>query len=101
MGEEERERLTKELLTERPDRYSMDRVQQYFDRLPVTEAGMPVEACGLHTREDAMMAAASIIYSGTAGFPYEVEFGTGMVETEAAAVSAFRIKKVKDKRKRP
>lgn len=100
-SEEERERLTKELLTERPDRYSMDRVQQYFDRLPVTEAGMPVEACGLHTREDAMMAAASIIYSGTAGFPYEVEFGTGMVETEAAAVSAFRIKKVKDKRKRP
>ena len=94
-SEEERERLTKELLTERPDRYSMDRVQQYFDRLPVTEAGMPVEACGLHTREDAMMAAASIIYSGTAGFPYEVEFGTGMVETEAAAVSAFRIKRLK------
>ena len=42
-----------------------------------------------------MMAAASIIYSGTAGFPYEVEFGTGMVETEAEAVSAFRIKRLK------
>lgn len=88
-----------ELLTQQPDHYSMDRVQQYFDRLPITEEGMPIEACGIHEREDAMMAAASIIYSGTAGFPYEVEFGSGMVETEAASVSSFRIKRIKDKRK--
>ena len=99
LSEEEKEQLTMELLTQQPDHYSMDRVQQYFDRLPITEEGMPIEACGIHEREDAMMAAASIIYSGTAGFPYEVEFGSGMVETEAASVSSFRIKKIKDKRK--
>ena len=99
LSEEEKEQLTMELLTQQPDHYSMDRVQQYFDRLPITEEGMPIEACGIHEREDAMMAAASIIYSGTAGFPYEVEFGSGMVETEAASVSSFRIKRIKDKRK--
>jgi hypothetical protein len=39
------------------------------------------------------MIAASIIYSGTAGFPYEVEFGEGMVETEAARISRVTIKR--------
>lgn len=93
LSAQELERLTDELLKERPDRYSMDKVKAYLDRLPITEDGMPIEACGIRRREDAMMAAASIIYSGSIGFPYEVEFGNGMVETEAAAISAFRIKK--------
>ena len=95
LSTQELERLTDELLKERPDRYSMDKVKAYFDRLPITEEGLPIEACGIRRREDAMMAAASIIYSGSVGFPYEVEFGNGMVETEAAAISAFRIKKKK------
>lgn len=99
LSEEEKERLTNELLSQQPDRYSMEKVQEYFEKLPISEEGIPVEACGIHTREDAMMAAASIIYSGTAGFPYEVEFGSGTVETEAASISSFRIKKAKDKRK--
>ena len=93
LSAEERERLTKELLSERPDRYSMERANEYFRKLPVTDEGIPIEACGLHTREDAMMAAAAIIYSGTAGFDYEVEFEFGMAETEAALVSRFRIRK--------
>ena len=33
LSAEERQRLTDELLTETPDRYSMDHVEQYFDRL--------------------------------------------------------------------
>lgn len=99
ISSEEKERLTKELLSEQPDRYSMDKVQKYFDRLPISEEGTPIEACRIYTREDAMMAAASIIYSGTVGFPYQVEFGEGMVETEAASIRSFRIKKTKDKGK--
>ena len=38
-------------------------------------------------REDAMMVAAAIVYSGTKEFPYETEFGSGMVETEIASIS--------------
>ena len=51
-----------------------------------------VEECGVHTRDDATMIAASMIYSGTAGFPYEVEFRDGMVETEAARISDIQYK---------
>ena len=93
LSEEEKQRLTEELLTETPDRYSMDNVEQYFDRLMAERDRISVAECGVHTREDATMIAASIIYSGTAGFPYEVEFGEGMVETEAARISNVTIKK--------
>ena len=44
-------------------------------------------------REDAMMVAAGIIYSGSEGFPYEVEFEDGKVETPVATVSRVRIRK--------
>ena len=93
LSEEEKQRLTEELLTETPDRYSMDNVEQYFDGLMAERDRISVAECGVHTREDATMIAASIIYSGTAGFPYEVEFGEGMVETEAARISNVTIKK--------
>ena len=52
-----------------------------------------MEECSIRTREDAMMMAASMIYSGTAGFPYEVEFAEGMIETEAASISNMNIKR--------
>ena len=52
-----------------------------------------MEECGVHTRDDATMIAASIIYSGTAGFPYEVELKDGLVETEAARISNLTIKR--------
>ncbi len=93
LSEEEKKQLTNEILNGRTDRYSMEKVQSYFENLKIPEEGMPIEACGILTREDAMMAAASMIYSGTAGFPYEVEFSSGMVETEAAAIRRFRIKR--------
>lgn len=96
LTEEEKQRLTDELLMETPDRYSLNYVKEYFDRRFAYKDVMSVEECGIHTREDAMMVAASIVYSGTAGFPYEVEFGEGMIETEVAAVSKISIKRKKD-----
>ncbi|MDO5344704.1 MAG: DUF5716 family protein [Lachnospiraceae bacterium] len=93
LTEEERQRLTDELLAEAPDRYSLDNVKEYLDQITFYKEKLSVEECGVHTREDAMMMAASIIYSGTAGFPYEVEFGEGTVETEAATISRIQIKR--------
>lgn len=95
LSEEEKRRLTEELLQETPDRYSMDNVKDYFDQIIVEKDALSVEECRVHTRDDAMMVAASIIYSGTAGFPYEVEFEDGMVETEVAAISRISIKRKK------
>lgn len=93
LSQEEKQRLTDELLKETPDRYSMEMVRGYLDGLSFPENGLAVSEMAIHTRDDAMMAAASIIYSGSVGFPYEVEFGEGMTETEVARISNIRIKK--------
>lgn len=93
LTQEEKQRLTDELLAETPDRYSMDNVEKHFASLLAGREKITVEECGAHTRDDATMIAASIIYSGTVGFPYEVEFGEGMVETEAARISRVTIKR--------
>jgi len=94
LSEEEKARLTKELLFEIPDRYSVENVKEYFDQIATHKEQIGIEEWGIHTREDAMMAAASIIYSGTAGFPYEVEFEAGTVETDIATISKINIKYV-------
>ena len=52
-----------------------------------------VEESGIRTRDDAIMFAASIIYSGTDGFPYEVELGDGMVETDVARIRKVTVKR--------
>lgn len=91
LSEEEKKKLTDEILKEYPDRYSMDQVKAYFDGRSFPQGKLAVDEMGIHSRDDAMMVAAGIIYSGTAGFPYEVEFGEGMVETEVAEISNVRI----------
>lgn len=93
LSEEERQRLTEELLRSTPERYSLDNVKEYLDQLPFYKEVLEVEDCEIKTRDDAMMVAASIIYTGTEGFPYEVEFEEGTVETEVATISRIRIKR--------
>lgn len=95
LSEEERQRLTDELLSETPDRYSMENVRKHFDWLMGDKKKLRVEESGIRTRNDAIMFAASIIYSGTEGFPYEVEFGDGMVETEIAGFREVIVKRSK------
>ncbi len=93
LSDEERARLTEELLTETPDRYCMDNVEKHFEALMKGRNQLSVEECGIHTRDDATMVAASIMYSGTAGFPFEVEIQDGMIETEAASISKLQIRR--------
>jgi hypothetical protein len=93
LSKEERERLTRELLQEAPDRYSMELAAGYYDRLLQDKAELIISEDTIKSREDAIMAAAGIIYSGAEGFAYAVEFLDGMVETEHATVSRFQIKR--------
>ena len=93
LAPEEKARLTDELLQETPDRYSLENARDYFDRLAGRAESLSVEECRVHTRDDAMMLAAGVIYSGAPGFPYEVELGEGMVETEAASIRRMQIRK--------
>ncbi|MBO2536543.1 Wadjet anti-phage system protein JetA family protein [Rummeliibacillus suwonensis] len=93
LSEEEKLRLTNELLYEFPDKYSMKQAVSYFDNLFQVNASIVPDEKLIKSRDDAMMVAASIIYSGTENFPYEVEFLEGTIETEIATISNIRIKR--------
>lgn len=94
LTDEERRRLTQELLQENQDRYSVQAASKYFDQLLGPTRSLKLLAPMLQTRDDAMMLAACIIYSGSGDFPFAVEFLDGMLETEIACVSNIRIKRI-------
>lgn len=93
LSEEDRARMTRELLYEYPDRYGVKQTTDYFNQLFMDRESIIPDGTMVQVRDDAMMVAASILYSGSAEFPYEVEFLDGMVETKAAAISKIRIKR--------
>lgn len=93
LSEEEKKKLTQELLHDYPDRYGVHQVAGYFDKLLGDKISITTSEQNIKTRDNAMMMAASIIYSGGDEFPYEVEFLDGMIETEVASVSNINIKR--------
>lgn len=95
LSDEEKARLTRELLYEYPDRYGVKQATVYFDSLLIGKESVIPDKTVIKTRDDAMMVAASIIYSGSGEFPYEVEFLEGTIETEVATISNIRIKRKK------
>jgi len=93
LSDDEKAKLTQELLHEYPDRYSVGQVASYFDALLSDKVSVATSDQNVKNRDEAMMIAASIIYSGSDEFPYEVEFLGGMVETEVASISNIRIER--------
>lgn len=93
LSDDEKAKLTQELLHEYPDRYSVGQVASYFDELLSDKVSVETSDQNIKNRNEAMMIAASIIYSGSDEFPYEVEFLGGMVETEVASISNIRIER--------
>ncbi|QBE96448.1 Wadjet anti-phage system protein JetA family protein [Blautia producta] len=93
LSEEDKARLTRELLFEYPDRYGVKQAADYFDKLFMDRESVIPDETMIKSRDDAMMVAASIIYSGSGEFPYEVEFLDGTMKTEAATISKIRIKR--------
>lgn len=93
LSDEDRARLTRELLYEYPDRYGVKQAVGYFNKLFIDKESIIPGETMIRTRDDAMMVVASIIYSGSSEFPYEVEFLDGIIETEAAVISKIRIKR--------
>ena len=93
LSDEEKKKLTQELLHEYPDRYSVGQVNSYFGELLRDRMSITTSEQNIQTRDNAMMIAASIIYSGGDEFPYEVEFLDGMIETEVASISNIKIKR--------
>lgn len=95
LSDDEKAKLTQELLHENPDRYSVAQVTRYFHSLLRDKVSVETNEQNIKNRDEAMMIAASIIYSGSDEFPYVVEFLAGIVETEVASISNIRIKRVR------
>lgn len=93
LSDEEKARLTRELLYEYPDRYGVKQTAEYFDHVLKEKESVIPDRTMVKSREDAMMVAASIIYSGSGEFPYEVEFLPGMIDTGIAMISNVKIKR--------
>lgn len=93
LSDYEKAKLTQELLYEYPDRYSVGQVASYFDALLSDKMSFATSDQNIKNRDEAMMIAASIIYSGSDEFQYEVEFLGGLVETEVASISNIRIQR--------
>ncbi len=95
LSDEDKARLTKELLYEYPDRYGVKQAKNYFENVFGDKDSIIPDETLIKTRDDAIMVAASIIYSGSLEFPYEVEFMEGTIETEIATISNVKIKRKK------
>jgi len=93
LSDDEKARLTQELLHEYPDRYSASQAADHFEMLLSNKASITISDQIIQNKSDAMMVAASIIYSGSDEFPFEVEFLDGMIETEVARISNVKIKR--------
>jgi hypothetical protein len=93
LTDEEKAKRTNELLYEYPDKYGIKQATAYFDNLLKDKTEISTDSIKIETRTDAMMIAASIIYSGTDEFPYEVEFLGGTTETAVATISNVNIKR--------
>jgi len=95
LSDDEKAKLTQELLHEYPDRYSVTQVARYLHTLLNDKVSVETSGQNIKNRDEAMMVAASIIYSGSDEFPYVVEFLGGMVETEVASISNIRIRRAR------
>lgn len=95
LTDDERARLTNELLYEQPDHYGVTSASHYFDNRMGNAEHFEPDRENLRTKEDALMVASSIIYSGSSEFPFEVEFLEGNVETDVATISHIRVKRKK------
>ncbi|MBP3475078.1 MAG: chromosome segregation protein SMC [Lachnospiraceae bacterium] len=93
LSDEDKARLTRELLYEYPDRYGVKQAASYFEKVLTGKDSVVPDETMIKTRDDAMMVAASIIYCGSLEFPYEVEFLEGTIDTEVATISNVRIKR--------
>ncbi len=96
LSEEETRRLTEELLEQTPDSYSPENVRKYFENMKFPMGKKSVADMKIADREAAMMVAAGVMYAGTEEFPYEVEFGEGMIETEIASISNLTMRRRED-----
>jgi hypothetical protein len=94
--EEEKRRRTQELLDKSSDRFTPEKVEEYFSAMTFHEGMFETGDAPVRSREDALMYAAAVGYAKSEDFPYEVEMNREVVHTEAADLNRIRLKKKGD-----
>lgn len=93
LTEEEKYRITEELMNNSINPYSLERTNNFFGVL-FKESNLPfIKSKYIKSKEDALMFASAFIYSGEEEFEYTVELDEGYEETVVADITNMVVRR--------
>ncbi len=93
ISQEEKELRTQEIMSGTKNRFSIECTQRFLEERMAGKKELELKEQRIGDREEALLFAASVMYSGIEEFPYAVELKEDYVETDIARMSNMKIKK--------
>lgn len=93
ISQEEKELRTREIMSGTKNRFSIERTRQFLEGRMAGKKEMELKEQSIGNREEAMLFAAAVMYSGIEEFPYVVELKEDYVETDIARITNMKIRK--------
>lgn len=93
ISEEEKEKRTNEMIHSVKNRFSIEAVNRFLEEKLVCNKEIELKEQEVASREEAIMYAASVMYTGIPEFPYETELQGDYVDTDVAKISNMKIRK--------
>lgn len=87
LSDEDKVAMTDDVLKAIPDKFNLQATKDYFDNIHFPNGKLSLDEYNIKTKDDAIMMAAGMIYSGSIDFQYDVEIKDGFVETDVATIS--------------
>lgn len=95
ISEEEKKRRTEAMMNSTKNRFSLADTRSFLEGRMAGKKEMELMEQRIEGREEAMLFAASVMYSGIEEFPFEVELENDFVETETVKITNMKIRKKK------
>ena len=93
LSEEEKKRITEELMDNSMNPYSIERTNNFFESM-FRKSELPfIKSKYIKNKEEALMFASALIYSGEKDFDYIVELGEEYEETVVAAITNMVVRR--------
>lgn len=93
ISEAEKERRTQEMMSSTKNRFSIEGTRQFLENRLEDHKEIELREQMISNREEAIMFASSVTYSGIDEFPYVVEIKDDFVETGMVKISNLKIRK--------
>lgn len=93
ISREEKELLTQAVMSGTKNRFSIDGARHFLDGRMAGREELELREQRVADREEAMLFAAAVMYSGIEEFPYTVELMDGYVETDIARMTNLKIRR--------